>query len=68
MKALIIAVKETMGYMQQARNCGNCRSFKEDMTTDNFGGGDTCWRNPDIPFSTEKSACCDKWKITIEEK
>ena len=59
-EAVIVELKKRMGYRAKVLGCGDCISFDEDMTTDNFGPGDRCRRNPDIPFPTSKGGSCNR--------
>lgn len=44
------AVIELMGYTEVAVTCSKCRFCEIDPSTDNFGSGDQCKRNPDVTF------------------
>jgi hypothetical protein len=35
--------------------------FQEDESTDNFGPGNLCTRNPDVVFRVEAYAMCNKF-------
>jgi hypothetical protein len=52
-------LKNKLNYTTSPACCKLCKYFKEDMTTDNFGPGDRCIRNPDISFKTNVSASCN---------
>lgn len=55
-------VKDAVNYKDHARVCGNCKQLIADNSTDNFGPGDRCGRNPDINFSVSVHGFCDKWE------
>lgn len=55
-------LKELMGYTQQSLTCQNCIFFKADDSTDNFGSGHRCTRNPDVHFQVIASGSCKKFK------
>lgn len=66
MNDLIDKLKARIGYTEIPPKCQSCKFFKPDMSTDNFGSGDKCIRNPDITFSVRHNAVCDKHEIGIE--
>ena len=55
------SLKIQIGYTELPKQCGNCVFIKLDSTTDNFGHGDVCIRNPDITFSVVPTAVCNNW-------
>jgi hypothetical protein len=63
---LITQLKEKMGYTEKFKLCKDCAFFDADMTTDNFGPGDTCRRNPDMPFGVDVAGTCNKWQQKIK--
>ena len=58
MDNLTVALMHKLGHTNAPSTCKNCKYFKEDGTTDNFGPGDRCTRNPDIPFPTHSFSYC----------
>ncbi len=61
MKDFIEDLKQRMGFIEEAPKCSNCRFFRSEDTTDNFGVGDLCTRNPDSSFKVKGSSYCSKW-------
>ena len=55
-------IKQQNGYRLRTLGCKDCDFFEEDPSTDNFGPGDRCMRNPDVTFRTDPHACCNKLK------
>ena len=66
MNDVIQHIKKINGYTETTPNCATCSFFKDDPSTDNFGRGDYCNRNPDITFNVRPSAVCKKWTTTIK--
>jgi hypothetical protein len=66
MNDMVVQIKETIGYTETPNKCKDCVSFQEDTSgnfgPDNFGPGDLCVRNPDVPFLVRSTAVCNKWK------
>lgn len=59
---MIRSLKLSIGYTDWPLNCGTCKYMEPDTSTDDFGKGDMCTRNPDISFGTADTARCDKWE------
>lgn len=57
---ILILMKELVNYKTVRESCRTCNYYQEDMTTDNFGSGDHCERNPDARFSVQPTAICDR--------
>ena len=53
-------MKEKLNYRTEQESCRTCVFYQEDMSTDNFGSGDHCERNPDARFSVQSTAICDR--------
>lgn len=47
---LVEHVKLIVGYTEKEVTCSSCVYCELDRSTDNFGVGDQCKRNPDIQF------------------
>ena len=62
MTKLVELLKERIEYTEKNPNCSSCIFIELDMSTDNFGVGDLCVRNPDIHFITRSFAYCNKWE------
>ena len=61
-KSIEDKLKEKLNHTTSPSCCRLCKHFNEDMTTDNFGPGDRCIRNPDITFSTSASSSCNGFR------
>lgn len=61
-------IKALVGYTETSNKCKTCLYFKEDPSTDNFGPGNLCGRNPDIQFSVKSNAVCNKWASQQKEQ
>lgn len=61
MNTLIDKIKEMVCYTENGKKCKDCASFQEDKSTDNFGSGDMCKRNIDMPFMVNPNAVCNKF-------
>lgn len=57
---ILLLMKENNNYRTESESCRTCNYYHEDMTTDNFGTGDHCERNPDARFSVQSTAICDR--------
>lgn len=58
-------LKRKNGYTESPKICKDCRSFSADFSTDNFGPGDLCIRNPDIAFQVRPLGVCHKWELKV---
>lgn len=54
-------IKLKNGYSTKRLSCKECVYFQEDESTDNFGPGDLCVRNPDVVFRVEVHGVCNKF-------
>ena len=63
MTGMIDYIKQKNEYTEKPRCCKRCRFFTEDNSTDNFGIGNQCIRNPDTPFNVTDLAVCNKWEL-----
>lgn len=61
MSDILAQIKAAIGYTETPRRCRDCESFEPDNSTDNFGPGDLCGRNPDIKFRVREDAVCNKF-------
>ena len=57
---ILLLMKTNNNYRTTSESCRTCNYYQEDMSTDNFGSGDHCERNPDARFSVESTAICDR--------
>ncbi len=57
---ILLLMKENNNYRTEKESCRTCNYYQEDMSTDNFGTGDHCERNPDARFSVQSTAICDR--------
>lgn len=54
-------IRLVMGYVNNAPKCENCRFFRRDQSTDNFGSGDICAKNEDFKFKVSQDGVCKKF-------
>lgn len=54
-------IRKALGYLNDAPKCEKCRFFKPNKSTDNFGPGDICGRNPDFEFAVSAGGVCKKF-------
>ena len=59
-------LKAIIEYTESPVRCGSCEFFCEDMTTDNFGPGDTCRRNLDIILSVSINGQCKQFTQEVK--
>ena len=63
---LIEHIKQLNGYTTKNKHCRDCKHFEPDDSTDNFGPGDACARNPDVKFRVSREANCNKWSASAK--
>ena len=63
MSKLVEEIKKRNNYTITPKKCMQCKYYCPDMSSDNFGPGDLCVRNPDLIFKVCVFAVCDKWEI-----
>lgn len=54
-------IKQRIGWKANPDVCADCRYFQASWSTDGFGPGDLCMRNPDLTFPTTETATCLRW-------
>ena len=57
---IFLLMKQKLNYTTDRKSCKSCNFYEEDASTDNFGSGDHCGKNPDARFSVESTAVCDR--------
>lgn len=67
-KTLQDGLKVILGYTEVRNTCITCRFVQLDPSTDNFGPGDKCFRNPDIQFPVASSGCCAKFTSKFSDQ
>ena len=56
-----------MGYSEAHPCCRDCKYIEMDDSTDHFGAGNLCVRNPDLAFKVSANkGYCNKYKKKAE--